>query len=129
MCSELGNHYPDIFYNINELSFKKKIELLKDAKETCFNWWTDVLDCSKSFARQRVEMSFEEAIRKCNEHTFFTFIHRRGFEGWKERNEIMDGWRLEVGYRTMTSPDYFLWINCEEDQVDKLAKKYKLHFL
>ena len=37
-------------YNTYKLSFREKLHLLKDAKEICYNWWVDILDCNKSFS-------------------------------------------------------------------------------
>jgi hypothetical protein len=127
---EFNDYYPDIFYAIHKLSFKNKIKLLKEAKELCFRWWEDILDCNISFQRQKIEMSFEEALSKCDKNTHFVFIHRRGYVSWRERNELMDGWRFEVGYRTMTGPvDYFLWIEIDEDKIDGFIQKYNLKLL
>lgn len=108
----------DIFYKIDELALEKRIELLREAKEKAYEWWVDILDCDVSFRRQQVEMAFEEALKKCESTTYCFFIHRRGYENWKRH--------LEVGFRTMTSPDYFLWIRAEEDQIPELLDKYAL---
>jgi hypothetical protein len=125
----LGQYYNDIFYNINNLPLKTQIEILRDVKEVCFHWWIDILDCTTSFKRERIDMSFDEAIAKCDQKTHFVFIHRRGYDAWKEENEIMMGWRLEVGYRTMALTDYFLWIEAKEDKIEDFVLKYKLSVL
>lgn len=116
-----NRHYHDIFYDIYNLSFKKKVQLLREAKELCYEWWADILDCDKSWSREKIEISFEEAMKKCDKETHFVFIHRRGYKNWD--------WRLEIGYRSMTTPDYFLWIEVKEDKIDELVKKYKLGLL
>jgi hypothetical protein len=114
-------YYQDVFYDVNKLSFKNKIQLLKDAKDLCFNWWVDILDCSKSLCREKINLSFEEVIDICNKKTKFIFIHRRGYDDLKKSN-----WYFEVGYTNMSSPDYFLWIQVNENYVDNLIKKYNL---
>ena len=48
----------------NEQTLKQKRELFEAAKASSFQWWTDILDCSKRFARQRIELTWEEAIGK-----------------------------------------------------------------
>ncbi|MBD3261418.1 MAG: hypothetical protein GF334_07010 [Candidatus Altiarchaeales archaeon] len=111
-------HERDIFYKIHELTLERKQELLREAKEKAYEWWVDILDCNISITRRRIDMEFEEALKKATEPTYFFFIHRKGYENWK--------WHLEVGYRTMTSPDYFLWIRVEEDLIDDIVKKYAL---
>jgi len=109
----------DIFYQIDKLPLEQGMQLLRGAKELAYEWWTDILDCSVSYARQRVEMEFEEALKKVTENTFLFFIHRRGYDNWK--------WHLELGYRTMTStPDYFLWIRVDEEKIEQLVEKYNL---
>ena len=107
---------PDIFYDINRLSLKKKEALLREAKEKATHWWVDTLDCTKSVQRKTVEMSFEDAM-KMLPSALCVFIHRRGCDNWK--------WYLETGFRTMKSPDYFLWINVDQEEIEELVKKYR----
>lgn len=111
---------PDIFYDINKLSLKKKEALLREAKGMSIRWWVDALDCTKSMLRKTVEMPFDEAMKKIS-HALCVFIHRRGYDNWQ--------WYLETGFRTMTSPDYFLWINVNQTEIEGLVKKYKIKVL
>jgi hypothetical protein len=110
----------DVFYDIQALPLKRRIQLLKDVKGLCESWWVDTLD-GTSAHRKKVEMGFEEALGKAAKNTLFVFIHRRGYRNW--------GYYLEAGFRTLTSPDYFLWINADEKEIDGLVKKYKLKVL
>jgi hypothetical protein len=127
--NNLSKYHRDIFYDINKFSLKKKIEILKETKDLSFYWWVDILDCNDSIRRRRINISFDDALSKCDEKTLYFFIHRRGYELWKEKNEIIGGWRLEVGYRTMTEPDYFLWIEAKENRIKRLINKYNLKLL
>lgn len=111
------NYNPDIFYDINRLSLKKKEALLREAKEKATRWWVDSLDCTKSYSRQTVEMPFDEVMKKLP-GSLCVFIHRRGYEDWE--------WCLETGFRTMTNPDYFLWIDVDQKEIEGLVKKYGL---
>ena len=111
------NYEPDIFYDINRLSLKRKEVLLREAKKLSFKWWVDTLDCTKSMSRQSVDMSFDEAMKMLR-GSLCVFIHRRGYEDWK--------WYLEAGFRTMRSPDHFLWIDVDQKEIEGLVKKYKL---
>lgn len=113
-------HSPDVFYDIQRLSLKRQESLLREAKEKSFHWWVDTLDCKKSYQRQTVQMSFED-VMKLLPGSLCVFIHRRGFENWK--------WYLETGFRTMTSPEHFLWINSDQKEIEGLVKKYKLKVL
>jgi len=114
------NYNQDIFYDINRLSLKKKEALLREAKDKSIRWWVDSRDCAKLLYRQTVEMSFDEVMKKMP-GALCVFIHRRGYENWE--------WYLETGFRTMTSPDYFLWIDTNQKEIDRLVKKYKLKVL
>lgn len=112
---------PDIFYK-NDLSVTQKLELLEEAKSKSYNWWVDILDCSKSFSRQKVEMDFEEILSKLTDKSHFTFIHRM-----PRFNE--DSY-LETGFVTMVGePEYFLWIQCKIDIMPQLISKYNLNLL
>lgn len=86
-----------------KLSLKQKLDLLRRAVEKCDHWWVDILDCSKSFCRQKIEMSFEEILKKLDNRSHFCIIHRN-------LPPIKD--YLEIGFSTMNAlrPDYFLWI-------------------
>lgn len=92
------------FYSrLNNLTFEEKIKLMREAQELSFNWWVDVLDCSKSFARVRMDIAFEDALALARPDTLFTVIQREPvIKGDKEY--------FEFGFRTTQSPDYFLWI-------------------
>ena len=86
----------------NKLTLKQKKELILAAKAVCFEWWVDILDCSKSWYRQKTDMSFEDIMKKFDKTCHFIVIHRN----FGRENHI------EVGFCTMgKGPDYFLWIN------------------
>lgn len=108
-----------IFYKHSHLDTEQKIELMHYAKEQSYEWWVDILDCNVSFARQRIEMSFEDILSKFDNSCHFVIIHRKGF--------ISDNFYVEIGFSTMVkAPDYFLWIHLKEEKLSKLIEKYKL---
>ena len=112
----------DIFYKTNNLSLKKKIAIINDAKKVSIDWWVDILDCSKSSMRQRIEMSYEDIMKKFNNSCHFVIIHRMhnffGINGDKEIGEIC--------FSTLKIIDYFLWINISIENLQKIIKKNKL---
>lgn len=110
----------DIFYYTNDLNLDKRIDIFNLAKELCYNWWVDILDCSKSFAREKIEMSYEDAMKKFNMSSHFRVILRR--EYW--RNPIKE--YIQVVYRTSTTPDYFLWIEVDSKHLDTFIEKFNL---
>lgn len=110
----------DIFYRTNHLSVLEKKQLCKEAREKCLKWWVDKLDCSESFARQKIEMPFTNILKKLKRGSHFVFIIRN-------MNFVYDKDQfLEIGFRTMTGIDYFLWIHCDIKNLDYFQKKYKL---
>ena len=96
--------------NIQYLSLNEKHKVFDLAKEVAFEWWVDELNCSESFRRQIIEMTYEDAMKKLNNKTLCTVIHRK----FPPENHI------EVGFRTMdTETDYFLWLNVGPEHFDK----------
>ena len=79
----------------------------------CDVWYCDVLDCSKSFARQRVKgISFEETLEK--------YTSGMGFAA--ERKMLQDKPYLETGFRDFKSPEHFLFIHVKTDYKDLIKE-------
>ena len=109
----------DIFYNTRELSLAQKTAILKDCKEICFRWWTDKLDCSISWARQIIDMTFEEIMNKFNDEAHFVVVDR---VFWP----IDENKHFEIAFRSMTAIDYFLWLWVEDEKMQMIIQKYNL---
>ena len=109
----------DIFYNTKDLSFTQRIELLRDCKEVCYTWWIDKLDCSVSYARQRIDMSFGDIIAKFDNSAHFSVIDRK----YSPSDAIK---YFEIGFRTMNTVDYFLWIWVGDEKMQDILRKYNL---
>jgi hypothetical protein len=119
-----ATHYHDIFYDIMALKPFKRIELIQDAKRIAMKWR---LDCLKPGHMQREALekaTWRDVLEKIGHGTLFTFIFRRGFT-----SGYSIPWHLEVGYRTMTSPDWILWIDVHSCYLEDFVKKYKLELL
>lgn len=108
----------DIFYNITNLSLEKIRELLEEAHNLSYYWHVDVL---KKVKRELEIMPFEKIMEKCVKESFFVFIFRRGYSSWT--------WFLEIGFRTMTNPDYFLFIDVDPKHLNYLVDKFGLKAL
>jgi hypothetical protein len=93
----------DVHYGLEHLNKDQKIQLMRDAHAICTEWWADVLDCKKSFHRIKVEISLDEILSKADDATMFTAIYRDCHCKGDHRH-------VEISLRTMTNPDYFLWI-------------------
>jgi hypothetical protein len=92
----------DIFYNADKLSHKEMEALLRKAHSICKKWWLDKLDCSESWARQRVKgATFEAAMFHFVDDVFRFVINRKPVLKINTRH-------LVVGFRSMESIDYFL---------------------
>ena len=117
----------DICYNTSHLTLGQKREICIEAKKVCFEWWVDKLDCSKSVARQNIEMSFEDILKKLTDDCHFVFIYRRGYENWKNNKYFKHTWSIEIGFCTMgKGVDYFLFIYMKEEEKDIFINKYVL---
>lgn len=105
-----------IAYDTTQMDLETKRQILERAKEMSFKWWTDELDCTKSFRRQPVDLSWQEIVEKLDQSAHFTIIHRVGVERL-----------LEVGFSTLKgSPSYFLWIQIDEDLLDAFVEEFDL---
>ena len=95
----------DIFYDTAKLSHDEQEAILRKAHSISERWWFDKLDCSESYARQRVEgVAFEDAMEHFVEGALLRVIHRRPVIP-------MDEPHIEAVFRSMENPvDYFLWI-------------------
>ena len=113
-------HLSDSFFITNKFDLETKKQILIDSKELATNWWVDILDIEKSFTRKKIEMSFEDILNKLQNNSHFVLIHRKGYSG--DEQEFYG----EIGFTTMTSPSYFLWINLKVDDFYKIVEKYNL---
>jgi hypothetical protein len=105
----------DTFYRVRDLPFRQQAQLLRRAFRLRENWWFDVLDCSVSFARQVVpDISFSDAMKHFSPGSLLSVIHRRP--------PTQEEPHLEVGFRAMTTPDYFLWIVVPLERADAITK-------
>lgn len=87
------------FWNTYQLPIEQKVAILRRAKEVCENWWVDILDCRKSWCRERIDMTFEEVMEKYD-GSALSIIHR----------DLPPENYLEIGFRSGREPEYFLWL-------------------
>ena len=112
-----------IFYNTKDLSMEEKASMFRDCKEISYDWRADILDCSVSMQRQRLDCTFEEILSYLDEDTHVVVIDRGtwGSPLGEDREHF------EVAFRTMISfPDYFLFIQVDTDKMSPILEKYQL---
>ena len=111
-------YYEDEFYDIKGDTDTIR-GLMVMAKDLSYNWRVDILDCEKDMSRRKIEMWFHDILGKLTKDSHVVFIHRRGVLG---RNK----WHLEIGFCTLDSPSYFLFIYCNESHLDEFKKVFSL---
>ena len=84
------------------------------------NGGVDKLDRSISFTRQKIDCSFEEILGHLQEESHFVVIDR-GVWGSFDNKE-----HFEIGFRSMESIDYFLFIEIESAKMPPMLEKYGL---
>lgn len=104
-----------MFFNIRDLSLTDKQILLNQAYEKSSSFWVDHLDCSKSWSRVKVDMTYEEVLTKLEASSHFTVILRNNPNG-----EVYG----EVGF--VSNDSYYLWIILPEDKFMQLVGDWKL---
>lgn len=110
----------DIFYK-TDFSINQKKKIINDAKKKCYEWRVDELDCSKSWARKQIDMSFKDIMEKFDKNCHFTIIKRL------PRFRPTDKEYIEIDFCTMNiGINYYLWIYIDIDYLDYFVKKYKL---
>ena len=98
-------------YNTRTLSLDDKKSICHKAKGKCDKWWVDILDCDKSFCRQKIEMSFDDIMAKLDQKCHFGIHSNTNSENY-----------LEIGFSTMNlGPDYFLWIQLDVKYLDEFT--------
>lgn len=108
----------DIFYDIRTLPLEDKVKIIQDAKDACREWWVDELNCSISWSRRRIKMSYEDVMKKYDQKCHTVVILRRGSDP--------DQYYGEVGFTTMKGVDHFLWVILDVDKLMEIVDKHKL---
>jgi len=121
--NESNEYFNDIFHNTKNLSLETKKEILKWSYERSNNFQFDVLRGLKP--RETTDKTFEEGMEYFTDDAHFSVIHRRGYENWNTPNN-WNKWHLEVAFRTMSSKDYFMFIECDEKYVQECIEKFNL---
>ena len=90
-------------------------DILRKAHSLCYNWWFDELDCSKSFARQTVDIEFEEAMKYMDDPTAIAICMLR----------LIPEPYYEFGFHTMpiSKPSKFLWIQVTLEEGQKIMEE------
>lgn len=123
----MDRYLQDIFYDLQEFSLDRMKQLLTDAKNVSYEWHVDRHD--ESFVRTRQpDFEFDAIMGKMDKSCHTVFIHRRGYESWREPDCAYSAtnWCLEAGFSTMTGRAYYLFIYATEEEMYTLIDKYNL---
>ena len=123
----MNEFYQDQHYDIRQLSFEQLKELFRYCAEYASSIRVDKLS---SIRRERTDISFDEYMNSIiGPHDHHTFIYRKGRIDqkndpfWNESGH----WTIEVGSCTLGKmPDYFLFINIPETEIDHIVNKFNL---
>lgn len=121
VIGDVDQYMSSRFYDVSGFTLKERAALLEQAKELCYEWWVDELDCSKSYARIRKNMPFSEILKKLTTTSLFTIVHR------DERGLCSESEYYEFGFTTMGNEvNYYLWIKVSLDKGHELVNNLKL---
>lgn len=117
-------YIPDIFYFPEDRSTKTWEEIIREtydkSKDTAFHEL-------RGIRRERIDyMDLEQFIEywKSDNFKHNVFIHRRGYEEWKNDDEFFSHkWCIEVGVIAHT---YYLFIYLPEEDLEYYIEKYNL---
>lgn len=90
-----------IHYDATQCTTEQFVTILKEAHAVCKRWWFDKLD--NSVRRERVEgITFEDSLAYFTKDARPVVIERRG--------DHLDEPYSEIGFHTIASPSFFLWV-------------------
>ncbi len=115
----------NIFYDTSDLNLDDKRNVLNDAFHMdSTKWHVDVREPGE-IARKKIDMSFDDILKKLEEEHHFVIIVRMSplVEGYAQETY------LEIGFSTLTSPSYFLWMFLDIEKLGHFIDKYKLKVL
>ena len=107
------------FYNIKKLSNDQLKAFYKDAVMLSYDTHIEILDCEKTWRRER---SNEKTISEMIEESSTSYHNICIDRSVQMENEKYG----EVGYCSLNTPDYFLYIFVTLDNLKLLADKYGL---
>lgn len=108
----------NIFYNVSDLDLETKKSIIYESIDASYDYHIDILDCNKSWARQRSDLTLDEVMLKFDDESHFVFIEREDYFT-KEKNG-------EVGFATLKAPSDYLFIYMKIEELNKLRDKYNL---
>ena len=111
----------DIFYRTQGLDKPTRLEIIKWAYEHNITWWTDKLDCSISFQKQKQEMSIDEILEMYqtnDKFEHFVIILRHFISENPSYGEI--------GFRIGNEIDFFLFIHISVEDLKLLVEQFNL---
>lgn len=109
----------DTFYKVHNLSFVRRRNILKKAKSLAYDWRVDFRSYETKYIRKKVEMSFEDIMKKFNKDCHFVIIAR-------DRDIMTNEPYLEIAFCTLTEPEYYLWLYLDLSHLTYFINTYDL---
>lgn len=109
-----------VAYPFEHLTYYQKLEILRKAFELSYEWWFDVLDIKVSYARQKLEIEFEDALKYFEPNSHFTIILRQIPKAEEH---------IEVGFSNFKKDiykSYYLWINVKVEDFQQILDFYDI---
>lgn len=101
--------------DIHYLPLRSKIDILKELKDIAYDIKIDELDCSKSWARQPVDISFEEALTRMTNFHHFTIIRRNLCEPEDYIEACLSSLNAQ-------EPNTFIWLKIKPEFITNIKK-------
>jgi hypothetical protein len=121
----------DIFYDVKDLTVETLKEIILWAKQNAIRVDVDMLNCKKSFCRQKADKSFEEVFKHISNKCLgmFRIIFRKEMNTFmilSDKKEIRN--IVEVFLRSIDIDgiEYFLFIYLNESKLSFLKENYNL---
>lgn len=118
-----------VFYRFPKLTVSEKKDFLRRCKSKSILYWVDELDCSKSWARKKIDMPFEDSLKLIDSKTHFV-LTRDYFDCVYDIEQYGCDSAALAGFRTMSlSVDYFLWVYFPIEFLQELVTQYSLEVM
>jgi len=121
----------DDFYTPQKMTIKNIKTILKWTHENGIKTDIHYLDCSKSFARQRSDKTFEEAMAHISKESkgFFRIIYRRNWNAWlicSDDPTPKDYLEIGICGISIDGIEHFIFVFLDKEKLDELKEQFEI---